>query len=109
MLNILKSESEFRFCGHTYKNLSQFKALPPFLIIETNQNESVSLSEVPKSLKINSKSFRFLCCNFKATRNHFKGIYSLYNRMIQIDDRYTTQMIENPQVNSVDLCFYVLD
>lgn len=79
------------------------------MLIETSHNFTVSLEKVPKTLEIESQTYRFLCCNFKASRNHFKGIYYICNKFIEIDDRNTNRVIENQSINSVDLCFYILE
>ncbi|RMZ98147.1 hypothetical protein BpHYR1_041601, partial [Brachionus plicatilis] len=49
-------------------HLSRFQTLPPFLLIETRHNFTVSLEKVPKTLEIESQTYRFLC----SSRNHFK-------------------------------------
>lgn len=109
VLNILCEQKNCRFCGHIFKNETRFKTTPPFLWVQTNAIQSFSINDLPKILKIDSNSYRFVCSNFKSSFNHFKSLFYLNDTFYQIDDRNTKELLVRKRLNGIDSCFYCLE
>lgn len=109
VLNILSQKKKCRFCGLIFKSETRFKATPPFLWVQTNAKQSFSISDIPKILKIDSYSYRFVCLNFKSSFNHFKSLFYLNDIFYQIDDRNTKVLLVIKRLHGIDSCFYCLE
>ena len=58
---------------------------PIWLYVQTNQNNSIYATEVPKVLQLSNSTFQFLCATIHY-KNHFRSIFYLNSSYYLVDD-----------------------
>ncbi len=96
-------------CGQFYRNESYFKSTPAFLIISTKATQNIFVQNVPKNIRINGESYRFLFCNYKSSSIHFKSVFFFNNNYYVVDDMKNKELKQEMPKKKIDTCFYYLE
>jgi hypothetical protein len=109
VLNILPEARICSKCKETYIEHKHFLDCPPFLVIHVDAKNYFRVNEIPLSLSLNNRDYKFLCCNFKSSTVHFKAIFYINDEFVLVDDLNHTLINTNLPSHTVDVCFYYLE